>query len=68
MSGGVLARGGFFDRPAGATGVGNEGMVGADRYQRGDGRQTARNGYRDRELKTRMGALTLRVPKLRTGP
>lgn len=42
-------------------------MIGAGRYERGEGRQTCRNGYRDRELKTRMGALNLRVPKLRTG-
>jgi putative transposase len=34
-----------------------EGVVGAGRYERGDGRQTWRNGYRDRELKTRLGAL-----------
>jgi transposase-like protein len=44
-----------------------EGVVGAGRYERGDGRQTWRNGYRDRELKTRLGALNLRVPKLRQG-
>jgi len=44
-----------------------DGMIGAGRYERGEGRQTCRNGYRDRELKTRMGALNLRVPKLRTG-
>jgi transposase-like protein len=44
-----------------------EGMIGAGRYERGEGRQTYRNGYRDRELKTRMGALNLRVPKLRQG-
>ncbi len=44
-----------------------DGMIGAGRYERGEGRQTYRNGYRDRELKTRMGALNLRVPKLRTG-
>ena len=44
-----------------------EGVIGAGRYERVDGRQTCRNGYRDRELKTRMGALNLRVPKLRTG-
>ena len=44
-----------------------EGLIGAGRYERGDGRQTYRNGYRDRELKTRMGALNLRVPKLRQG-
>lgn len=30
-----------------------EGVIGAGRYERGDGRQTYRNGYRDRELKTR---------------
>ena len=44
-----------------------EGLIGAGRYERGDGRQTYRNGYRDRELKTRLGALNLRVPKLRQG-
>lgn len=44
-----------------------EGMIGAGRFERGEGRQTYRNGYRDRELMTRMGALNLRVPKLRTG-
>jgi hypothetical protein len=44
-----------------------EGVVGAGRYERGDGRQTWRNGYRDRELKTRLGALNLRIPKLRQG-
>src|SRR3954470_16112757 len=44
-----------------------EGVVGAGRYERGDGRQTWRNGYRERELKTRLGALNLRVPKLRQG-
>jgi transposase-like protein len=42
-------------------------MIGAGRMERGEGRQTYRNGYRDRELKTRMVALTLRVPKLRQG-
>ena len=44
-----------------------EGLVGAGRYGRGDGRLTWRNGYRDRELKTRLGVLNLRVPKLRQG-
>ncbi len=44
-----------------------EGLVGAGRYERGDGRLTWRNGYRDRELKTRLGSLNLRVPKLRQG-
>jgi transposase-like protein len=44
-----------------------EGLVGVGRYERGDGRLTWRNGYRDRELKTRLGSLNLRVPKLRQG-
>jgi putative transposase len=44
-----------------------EGVVGAGRYERGEGRLTWRNGYRDRELKTRLGVLNLRVPKLRQG-
>jgi putative transposase len=44
-----------------------DGMIGTYRYERGDGCQTYRNGYRDRELKTQMGALNLRVPKLRQG-
>ena len=47
-----------------------EGLVGAGRYERGEGRLTWRNGSRDRELKTRLGVLNLRVPKLkaRTSP
>ena len=45
----------------------DEGMVSAGRYDRGEGRQTCRNGYRDRALKTRMGAMNLWVPKLRAG-
>ena len=44
-----------------------EGVIGAARYERGDARQTWRNGHRDREPKTRLGAPNLRVPKLRTG-
>ncbi len=43
-----------------------DGAIGAGRYERGEGGQTCRNGYRDRELKTRMGALTQRVAKLQT--
>jgi putative transposase len=42
-------------------------MIGAGRVERCDGRQTYRSSYLDRELKTQMGALNLRVPKLRTG-
>lgn len=44
-----------------------EGLIGAGRHERSDGRLTYRNGYRDRELKTRLGSLNLRVPKLRQG-
>ncbi len=34
-----------------------EGLIGGGRYERGEGRQTWRNGYRDREFRTRLGAL-----------
>lgn len=44
-----------------------EGQIGAGRHERSDGRLTYRNGYRDRELKTQLGSLNLRVPKLRQG-
>ena len=44
-----------------------EGVIGAGRHERAEGRLTYRNGYRDRELKTRLGSLNLRVPKLRQG-
>ncbi len=43
-----------------------EGMIDAGCSALGEGRETCRNGYHDRELKTRWGALILRVPKLRT--
>ena len=42
-----------------------EGMIGAGRYERSGERTTWRNGYRDRTLDTRLGALHLRIPKLR---
>jgi putative transposase len=42
-----------------------EGMIGAGRYERSGERTTWRNGYRDRTLDTRLGALQLRIPKLR---
>lgn len=41
--------------------------VGAERYERTDGRRTYRNGYRPRQLTTRVGPLTLRVPQTRDG-
>lgn len=42
-------------------------QTGAGLYERTDERQAYRNGYRDRTLKTRVGALTLTVPRLRNG-
>src|SRR5256885_12586019 len=44
-----------------------EGLIGAGRYERSGERMTWRNGYRDRTLDTRLGALQLRIPKLRQG-
>lgn len=41
--------------------------VGKEAYERGEGRHTYRNGYKDRQLYTRVGSLTLRVPKTRDG-
>src|SRR5438477_1399721 len=42
-----------------------EGVIGAGRYERSGERTTWRNGYRDRTLDTRLGALQLRIPNLR---
>jgi transposase-like protein len=44
-----------------------EGLIGAGRYERNGERTTWRNGHRDRTLDTRLGALRLRIPKLRQG-
>ena len=44
-----------------------EGLIGAGHYERSGERSTWRNGYRDRTLDTRLGALQLRIPKLRQG-
>ena len=44
-----------------------DGLIGAGRHERADGRTTWRNGHRDRTLDTRLGTLNLRVPKLRQG-
>jgi len=41
--------------------------LGADRYERADERGGYRNGYRDRQLYTRVGPITLRVPQTREG-
>lgn len=41
--------------------------IGAQPHERTDERTTYRNGYRERDLTTRIGTLTLRVPRLRAG-
>ena len=35
--------------------------------ERSEERQSSRNGYRDRELETRMGTVSLAIPKVRQG-
>ncbi len=42
-------------------------QCGADRHARSEARVNQRNGYRDRELDTRIGTLSLKIPKLRQG-
>lgn len=42
-------------------------QIGAEPYERTDGRVAYRNGYRDRQMTTRVGTLTLRVPRHRNG-
>jgi putative transposase len=44
-----------------------DGLIGVGRFERGESRQTWRNGYRDRSLDTRLGTLNLKIPKMRTG-
>src|SRR5881227_671034 len=44
-----------------------EGLIGAGRHERSAERLNYRNGYRDRTLDTRLGSLSLRIPKLRQG-
>ena len=41
--------------------------IGARPYERTEDRQGYRNGYRSRELKTRIGKLRLSIPRLRDG-
>lgn len=41
--------------------------VGAERYERSDERSSYRNGYRPRQLYTRVGPITLQVPQTRDG-
>ncbi|HEX9596958.1 MAG TPA: IS256 family transposase [Anaerolineales bacterium] len=42
-------------------------QIGARRYERSEARATYRNGYRERVWETRVGAVPLRIPKLRDG-
>jgi len=42
-------------------------QIGAAPYERTVGRKAYRNGYRDRQLTTRVGTLTLHVPRHRNG-
>jgi len=42
-------------------------QIGADPYERTDGRTAYRNGFRDRQLTTRVGHVHLRVPRHRNG-
>ena len=44
-----------------------ENLVGAARYERNEARATQRNGFRGRNLDTRLGTLDLKIPKLRQG-
>src|SRR5215469_207505 len=44
-----------------------EGLIGAGRHERSADRLNYRNGYRERSLDTRLGSLSLRIPKLRQG-
>ena len=41
--------------------------TGAERYERREGRQTYRNGYRERGWDTRVGTIPQRIPRLRKG-
>ena len=38
-------------------------QIGAERYERSEERQGYRNGFRKRDLFTRVGRITLRVPR-----
>ena len=40
-------------------------LVGAERYERGEGRRDHRSGHYERKLQTRGGEVTLKVPRLR---
>jgi putative transposase len=42
-------------------------QIGAEPYERAEERTAYRNGFRDRQMTTRVGTLTLRVPRHRNG-
>ena len=44
-----------------------ESVIGAGRHERSAERLNWRNGYRERSLDTRLGSLSLKIPKLRQG-
>jgi transposase-like protein len=44
-----------------------EQKIGAAKYERAATRTTQRNGYRERPLETRVGEVSLRIPKVRQG-
>ena len=44
-----------------------EGLIGAARHEPSAERLNYRHGYRDRTFDTRLGSLSLRIPKLRQG-
>src|SRR5690348_14468477 len=44
-----------------------EEQLGAGRYERTPERTGQRNGYRDRQWDTRVGSITLSVPRIRNG-
>ena len=44
-----------------------EGAIGAGRHERSADRLNWRNGYRERSFDTRLGSLSLKIPKLRQG-
>jgi transposase-like protein len=41
--------------------------IGAQKYERSEGRENYRNGYRERRWETRVGEIQLSIPKLRRG-
>lgn len=41
--------------------------INSEPHERSDERETYCNGYRDRQYKTRLGTLDLRIPKVREG-